>query len=159
MQPMSLARREAAASNQAMWDKRAARVVVTVLLIAALLAFCWAAWRTLMAFVFAIFFAYLLEAPVERLTPLVKGSRKAAVAAVYAIMLAGIALLIFLAAPRVMRESENFSKQMPQLTQQLASGQIAYSVGTKRGWSAETQQRVQEFLQSHRQQIITWTSS
>lgn len=129
-----------------------------MLLIAALLAFCWAAWRTLMAFVFAVFFAYLLEAPVERLTPVLKGSRKAAVAAVYAVMLAGIALLIFLAAPRVMRESQNFTQQLPQLTQQLASGQIAYSVGNKRGWSAETQQHVQHFLQSHREQIIAWTS-
>src|SRR5436305_9725623 len=155
---MSLARREAAASNQPMWDKRAARVVVTVLLIAALLGFCWAAWRTLMAFVFAIFFAYLLEAPVERLTPLLKGSRKLAVAAVYCIMLAGIALLVFLAAPRIMQESQSFTQQLPQLTQQLASGQIAYSVGSKRGWSAETERHVQQFLQSHRDQIISWTS-
>lgn len=137
-----------------MWDKRAARVVFTVLLIAALLAFCWAAWRTLMAFVFAIFFAYLLEAPVERLTPLLKGSRKAAVAAVYLIMLAGIALLMLLAAPRVMHEVQHFSQQLPQIEQKLSTGQIAYSVGNKRGWSYETEQKVQQFLESHSERIV-----
>src|SRR5579884_851848 len=138
-----------------MWDRRAARVLVTVLLIAALLAFCWAAWRTLMAFVFAIFFAYLLEAPVERLTPLLKGSRKAAVAAVYVMMLAGIALLLLLAAPRVVHEAQRFSQQLPQIEQKLASGQIAYSVGNQRGWSAETERKVQEFLASHSEKIVS----
>ena len=137
-----------------MWDKRAARVVLTVLLIAALLAFCWAAWRTLMAFVFGIFFAYLLEAPVERLMPLVKGSRKAAVAAVYLIMLGAIALLMLLAAPRVMHEVQHFSQQLPEIEQKLASGQIAYSVGNQRGWSAETERRLQQFLESHSEKIV-----
>lgn len=137
-----------------MWDKRAARVVVTVLSIAALLAFCWAAWRTLMAFVFGIFFAYLLEAPVERLMPLLKGSRKAAVAAVYLIMLGAIALLLLLAAPRVVHEVQHLSQQLPQIEQKLASGQIAYLVGDQRGWSAETERKVQEFLEAHSERIV-----
>ena len=51
-------------------DLRSVRVIVTILLFAVALSFLYAARQTLMAFLFAIFFAYLMDtavSPDERL--------------------------------------------------------------------------------------------
>lgn len=138
-----------------MFDRRAARVLFTAIAIGLMLLFVWAAWRTIIAFVFSIFFAYLLEAPVERLTPMLRGSRKTAIGVVYLLMLGIIAAVLTLAAPRIMREAQSLVAQMPQLTQKLSTGQIAYSVGSQRGWSHETQERLQQFLAAHQREIVT----
>jgi predicted PurR-regulated permease PerM len=58
-------------------------------------------------------------------------------------------------APRITREADNLISQIPQLTEKFASGQIAYSVGSSHGWSYETQQRIQHFLATHQQEILS----
>src|SRR5207302_1886577 len=70
------------------------------------LLFVYAARRTIIAFVFAIFFAYLLEAPVARVERWLRNSRGLAIAAVYLIALGIIALVLALAAPRIAQETQ-----------------------------------------------------
>jgi predicted PurR-regulated permease PerM len=49
------------------FDRKTAEVLLTALLFCVVLLFLYSAWRAIIAFLFAIFFAYLLEAPVARL--------------------------------------------------------------------------------------------
>jgi len=79
----------------ALIDTRTARVIATVLLFALGLGFLYVARRTLIAFLFAIFFAYLVDPLVSKLEIWVKG-RGRAIAIIYALILAGVVVLFFL---------------------------------------------------------------
>jgi predicted PurR-regulated permease PerM len=140
-------------------DTRAARVVVTVLLFAAALAFIYAARHTLVLFLFAIFFAYLLDPLVSRVEAWFKGSRGKAIAAVYLAIFGALAIALVLLGPRVARESSRLAQSLPALYEKVASGQIAWQIGSQRGWSAETEAKVQHFLASHRDEVLRWATS
>lgn len=135
-------------------DSRAARVLMTVIVFAIGCLFVYLAWRTLIAFLFAIFFAYLLEGPISYFEKLFKGSRAKAILAVYAIMCATLGVVLLIAAPRAMQEAQHLSQQLPGLSQKLSSGDIAFQLGNRRGWSYETSSRIQQFLQGHREQTV-----
>jgi len=135
------------------FDSRAFRVLLTAGVFALCLFFVYLAWRTIIAFIFAVFFAYLLEAPVEHFARWLHG-RGRAIAAVYVILFGGLAILALFTAPRATIEAERLSKQLPEISDKISNGQIAYQVGKKRGWSAETQQKVQQFMEKHRDQIV-----
>ena len=134
-------------------DKKTAQALFTTVVFALVLLFAYAAWRIILAFLFAIFFAYLFEAPVERLQKLLRGSRSAAIAVVYAIFIAVVGLLLALAAPSVAQEAQSLMQKAPQLASQISEGDIS-QFGTQRGWSEETNKRIQSFLTNHRGQII-----
>jgi predicted PurR-regulated permease PerM len=68
-------------------DSRTARVLVTVLLFALALGFLYVARVTLIAFLFAIFFAYLVSPLVNQLDRFLHG-RNRAIALIYACLLA-----------------------------------------------------------------------
>src|SRR5256885_17058840 len=110
-------------------DQRAARVLFTAILFGLGLLFVYAARHTIIAFVFAIFFAYLLEAPVARMERWLRNSRGLAIACVYLVVLASIALVLTLAAPRIAQETQRLVAQLPSLTENISSGQIVYQVG------------------------------
>ena len=74
-------------------DSRTARALVTVLLFALGLGFLYVARATLIAFLFAIFFAYLMSPMVNRLEKVLKG-RNRAIAAIYALLL--VLVVVFL---------------------------------------------------------------
>jgi predicted PurR-regulated permease PerM len=133
-------------------------VVVTVLLFAAALAFVYAARSTLVLFLFAIFFAYLLDPLVSRVESWVKGSRGKAIALVYLALFGGLAIVVVLLGPRVAREGTKLAQSLPALYEKVASGQIAWQIGSQRGWSYETQLRLQHFLVSHREQVLHWAT-
>ncbi len=139
-------------------DTRAVRVVVTVLLFTAVLAFIYAARHTLVLFLFAIFFAYLLDPLVSRVEAAFKGSRGKAIAAVYLAMFGALALVLALLGPRVAREGSRLAQSLPALYEKVASGQIAWQIGSQRGWSYETEVKVQHFLASHRDQVLHWAT-
>lgn len=138
-------------------DSRAARVVVTVLLFAAALAFIYGARHTIVAFVFAIFFAYLIDPLVTKTQKLVH-SRGKALLVVYLGLAIGLALLFLFVGPKLVREGTRLAHAFPELYEKLASGQIAMTIGNQRGWSYETQEKVQAFLQGHQQQILGWAT-
>ncbi len=138
------------------FDPRTGRVLLTILIVAAALAFVYAARRMLITFLFAIFFAYLIDPLVSYVQRWVKGSRGKAIAIVYAAVFAGIALFLLALGSRLWHEASHLGRQLPALYQKLASGQIAWTFGREHGWSEETTLKVQHWLAGHQQQIMAW---
>ena len=134
-------------------DSRTSRVIFTVLLFALGLGFLYAARQSLILFLFAIFFAYLMNPGVERLQKLVR-TRGRAIALIYLLLLTGLVLLVFFVGPRVTRQAARLGEAWPDLTKKVTSGQIAIDIGQQRGWSGTTQSRLQDLLKNHSQELV-----
>jgi predicted PurR-regulated permease PerM len=137
-------------------DSRTSRVLFTAFLFAVGLGFLYAARRTLILFLFAIFFAYLINPAVGRLEKLVR-SRVWAIAIIYFLLLVGLGVFGLLVGPRIARQSARLGAQLPGLMDQVGTGQfsgqigqLAERIGTEHGWSDATQKRIQDFLISRR---------
>jgi predicted PurR-regulated permease PerM len=135
------------------FDKRTAQALATILVFVLCLLFVYAAWRVIIAFLFAIFLAYLLEAPVSRLQKWTRGSRNISIAVVYLVGLAVLVLVLALMAPSVVDEAQKLMKASPQLAEQISNS--AKRVATQHGFSAEAQRRVLDFLNAHQADIIS----
>ncbi|HEU5414220.1 MAG TPA: AI-2E family transporter, partial [Candidatus Angelobacter sp.] len=98
-----------------LFDKRTAQALLTALVFMLVLLFLYSAWRAIIAFLFAIFFAYLLEAPVARLERWFRGSRSGAIAAVYVVFLAALVVLFVAVGPTVMDEANKLRHHAPEL--------------------------------------------
>ncbi len=140
----------------AVFDARTGRVLFTILVVAAALAFIYAARHMLIAFLFAIFFAYLIDPLVSRVQPWFKGSRGKAIAAVYVGFLVAVGIFLLLLGGRLWQEASHLAHQLPDLYQRFASGQIAWTFGEHYGWSRDTIATVQRWLADHQQQILAW---
>jgi predicted PurR-regulated permease PerM len=136
------------------FDKKTAKALFTALVFAVVLLFLYAAWRAILAFLFAIFFAYLLAAPVARFQRWFRGSRPAAIAVVYLILIGVLVLVLALLGPPVVQEAQKLAQQVPEWSNQITPEQIAQRLGTKQGWSQATVDRVDEFLSEHREDMI-----
>jgi len=135
-------------------DSRTARALVTVLLFALALGFLYVARATLMAFLFAIFFAYLMSPLVGNLEKVLRG-RGRAIAVIYALLLALVVLFFVVVGPKVTREGGRLGQSLPTLITQLSSGQIARQLGEEHGWSGATTELAQSFLVNHSGEITT----
>jgi predicted PurR-regulated permease PerM len=138
-----------------LFDKKTAQVLMTATLFALGALFLYAAWRVIIAFLFAIFLAYLLESPVSRLARLLRGSRSAAIAVIYLLMLTLIAVLLVRAVPAVMQEAGQLKQQAPMWAEQLGSGKIVQQVGAQHGWSEATVAHVRDLILEHQPEIIS----
>lgn len=136
------------------FDKKTAQILFTALIFALVLLFLYAAWRAILAFLFAIFFAYLLEAPVARFQRWFRGSRSAAIAVVYLIFIGILVLVFALLGPPVAQEAQKLAQQVPEWSNQITPEQIAQHLGIKQGWSQTTVDRVEQFLSDHREDMI-----
>ncbi len=94
-------------------DGRTARVLITVLLFALGLGFLYAARQTLIAFLFAIFFAYLMSPLVSSLEKLLHG-RGRAIAVIYLLLLGLVVLFFVSMGPRIGRESARLGSRCPR---------------------------------------------
>ena len=140
-------------------DTRTSRVLFTALLFAVGLGFLYAARRTLILFLFAIFFAYLINPAVGRLGKVVR-SRVWAITIIYLLLLLGLGVLGFLVGPRIARQSTRLEESLPGLMDKASTsqfsgqlGQLTARIGSEHGWSAETQKRIQTFLLSRRDDL------
>jgi len=133
-------------------DSRTARVIVTVLLFALALGFLYVARSTLIAFLFAIFFAYLMSPLVNHLERLLKGRGKA-IAVIYSALLALVVLFFVVVGPKVTHQGARLGQSLPTLLGQLKSGQLTNQLGIEHGWSANTTQFIQAYLVSHEDDI------
>jgi predicted PurR-regulated permease PerM len=133
-------------------DSRTARSLVTVLLFALGLGFLYVARATLIAFLFAIFFAYLMSPLVSRLEKVLRG-RERAIAVIYILLLVLVVVFFVLVGPKVTREGAKLGQSLPALLNQLSSGQIAEQLGAEHGWNEKSTQLVQAFLVSHSAEI------
>jgi predicted PurR-regulated permease PerM len=133
-------------------DSKTARAIVTVLLFALGLGFLYVARATLIAFLFAIFFAYLMSPLVGRLEKLLRG-RDRSIAVIYALLLALVVLFFVVVGPMVTREGSRLGKALPDLLAKLNSGDIATQIGAQHGWSKTSTDIAQQFLVSHSEEI------
>jgi predicted PurR-regulated permease PerM len=129
-------------------DARTARVIVTVLLFALGLGFLYVARATLIAFLFAIFFAYLMSPMVNRLEHLLKG-RVRAIAVIYALLIALVVVFFVIVGPKVTHEGTRIGKTLPDLMTQISSGQFATQLAQQHGWNQKTTELLDSFLASH----------
>lgn len=142
-----------------LWDRRTACALFTMLIFLAVGTFVYAAWKVIVAFIFAVLVAYLLDPIVtfvQHRSQLSKGRRSRAVLQVYVAIGVLVAVLIIFAGPRLVTEGRRLAGTLPVWMEQLTSGQIAWQIGTKRGWSHATQEHVQHWLADHRHEIIAW---
>jgi predicted PurR-regulated permease PerM len=133
-------------------DSRTARALITVLLFALALGFLYVARATLIAFLFAIFFAYLMSPMVSRLETVMHG-RERAIAVIYSLLLVMVVVFFVVVGPKVTREGAKLGQSLPILLNQLSSGQIAQQLGEEHGWNRKSTDLVQSFLVGHRDDI------
>jgi predicted PurR-regulated permease PerM len=134
-------------------DARTSRTLFTALLFAMALGFLYYVRHTLMAFLFAVFFAYLMDPAVSRLQRVLKG-RGRAVLVIYVVLLVLVGWLFFSAGPRILHQAARLGNTVPALLENLGSGQIAEDIGAQRGWSFATRKMVKTMLVNHREEIM-----
>jgi predicted PurR-regulated permease PerM len=132
-------------------DGRTARVLITVLLFALGLGFLYVARQTLIAFLFAVFFAYLMSPLVFSLERIFR-SRVLAIAVIYSLLLGLVVLFFVSMGPRIGRETARLGQSLPKLAQ-LSSGQIAEELGHDHGWNTRLVELTRDYLASHSNQI------
>jgi predicted PurR-regulated permease PerM len=72
---------------------------------------------------------------------------------VYSLLLILVGVFFAFVGPRIGREGAKFGQSIPALLEKLSSGEIARQVFRERGWSYKTEELVEEYLASHREQI------
>ena len=142
------------------FDARAARILTTICVFVAAAAFLYGVRDTLVLFLFAIFFAYLLQPLVSRIeaTRLARGSRGLAIAEAYVCLFVVLGGLGILFGPRLVRDTRLLLQSFPSLLDNLASGKIVWQVGSKHGWSYETQMQIARLMEAHRSEILAWVT-
>jgi predicted PurR-regulated permease PerM len=137
----------------ALIDGRTTRVLFTILLFALSLGFLYAARRSLIAFLFAVFFAYLVDPAVSRIQRWTKG-RGMAIAAIYSLIIIFLATFFFFVGPKIGRETQKLTQSMPSLLEKVSSGQIAEEIGVEHHLSAATSRQLSAFLAAHRDDLL-----
>ena len=140
-----------------LFDKKTAQALMTALVFALSLLFLYVAWRAIICFLFAIFFAYLLEAPVSRLQRILKGSRAGAIALVYLILIIGLGVAFSLVGEQVMQQGQKLTEQAPAWAEKVTSGSLLQQIGEKHGWSHATIDWVMDYLKKHQGEMLTTT--
>jgi predicted PurR-regulated permease PerM len=133
----------------ALIDTRTARSLITALLFALGLGFVYIARRTLIAFLFAIFFAYLMDPAVSRLQKWTR-SRGRAITIIYVVLALLVGTLVFFVGPKTAREARHLGESWPAVMDRVSSGDLAHDIGRQRGWSGETTQLLQRILSDPR---------
>jgi len=134
-------------------DARTIRVLITILLFVLVIGFLYFAHHTLVAFLFAIFFAYLIDPSVSHVAKLTR-SRGSAIAVMYLVLLILLATFFFFVGPRIGHETQRLIETLPGLLGKVSSGQIASDIGSQHGWSRATVQQAQSLLLGQRQTLI-----
>jgi predicted PurR-regulated permease PerM len=121
-----------------LFDRQTFAVLFTTLVVAAVLWMTWAARRTLLAFLFAVFFAYLLEPVVRAVQRSTGGRRLWAIAITYLALLVVLGAAIVAAAPRFAEQAPVLAQTIPAFAAQVSSGEIAQTIGRQHGWNYRT---------------------
>jgi predicted PurR-regulated permease PerM len=137
-------------------ERRTANILLTILFFGVVCAAVYSARRVILLFVFAMFFAYLIDPVVkflQRHSLFFRNLRGPAVVEVYLAFVILIALLVYTLAPGVARNTVKWMDGVPALLNGLSTGDIASDLKGKYGWSEEQEFRLRAFLASHREQI------
>ena len=132
-------------------DSRTSRVLFTALLFAVGFGFLYAARRTLILFLFAIFFAYLINPAVVRLEKLVRSRVWAITSFTFCFSLLW-RCSAFSSARGLPGKAPAWETRCPDLMDKAGTGQfsgqigqLAARIGNEHGWSDATQKRYSEF--------------
>jgi predicted PurR-regulated permease PerM len=134
-------------------DIRTARVLFTILLFTLTLGFLYVAHETLIAFLFAVFFAYLVDPGVSRIQKWTR-SRGWAIAAIYLLLIGLLITFFFIVGPRIGRQAQTLSASLPSLLDKVSSGQIAEQIGSEHHLSRTTTDQIKLFLVNHRGDML-----
>src|ERR1700687_456754 len=135
-------------------DVRTSRVLFTVLVFAAGLGFLYVARRTLIAFLFAVFFAYLVDPAVSRVQKWTK-SRGRSIALIYLLIVIFLGTFFFFVGPKIGREAQILSESLPDQLKNVSSGQIAEQLGAEHGLSKATRSELSKLLIAHREDLLS----
>src|SRR6266852_3591129 len=135
-------------------DGRTARVLFTVLVFAVGFGFLYVARRSLIVFLFAVFFAYLVDPAVSRVEKVTKG-RPSAIAVIYLLIVVLLGTFFFFVGPRIGHEAQKLTEALPALLERVGSGQIAEQIGAEHGLSVATRRELSNFLSSHRGDLLS----
>ncbi len=137
-------------------DVRTSRVLITILLFALVLGFLYVAHHTLIAFLFAVFFAYLVDPAVSRCEKWTR-SRGGAIAIIYILLLALLVTFFFFVGPQIGRQAQKLTTALPASPNKVTSSgisDITEKIGNQHGWSRNTINRLKEFLNQHQKDIV-----
>lgn len=135
-------------------DRRTLSILFTTLLFTGVIALIYAARRTVLVFLFALLFAYLLEPAVNRVQAWFGGSRTRATALTYVAILVVLGAAIAIAVPRLVQDGSRAATALPALVEQVGNGKIAWQLGSQHGWSYATEARVERLIADHRESIV-----
>ena len=137
-------------------DRRTSNIVLTVLLFAVLLAMVYLARRTIVIFIFAIEFAYLIEPFVEflqRHAPFCRNLKGPHIVTAYFAILIFLAIVAHGVAPGLSRHAGTLFHEAPKLVDELSTGEVAARLAGKYQWADEQELRLKDFLLHHREDI------
>jgi predicted PurR-regulated permease PerM len=134
-------------------DGRTTRILFTAALFAAGVGFLYVARRTLIAFMFAVFFAYLVDPGVSRVEKWTKG-RASAIALIYVLIVLLLGTFFFLVGPKIGHDTQRLTQSFPSLLERLSSGQLAEQFGVEHGLSVSTRRLLSDYLASHRDDLL-----
>jgi predicted PurR-regulated permease PerM len=132
----------------ALIDSRTTRILFTVLVFAVGFAFLYVARKTLIAFLFAVFFAYLVDPAVSRVEKWTR-SRAGAISVIYLLIVLALGTLFFFIGPRIGHEVQKLTESMPSLVERINSGQIVQDIGIEHGLTKNTRDQLSAFLRAH----------
>jgi predicted PurR-regulated permease PerM len=137
-------------------QRRTLDILLTTLFFGVVCAAIYSARRIILIFVFAIFFAYLIDPVVkflQRHSLFFKNLRRPAVVEVYLAFVILIAVAGYTFAPGMVRNTTKFLDSTPALLNSLSTGDIATQLRGKYGWSEEQEFRFRAFLARHKDNI------
>ena len=134
-------------------DTRTVRILFTALLFVLVLGFLYIAHHTLIAFLFAVLFAYLVDPAVSRIEKWVRG-RGRAIAVIYLLLAILLGTFFSFVGPRIGRQAQHLGESLPELLEKVGSGQIAEQIGAEHGWNQGTRQQLKSFLVNHRNDLL-----
>lgn len=137
-------------------DRRTIDILLTILLVACVLAIVYIARSVIVIFLFSILFAYLIDPFVrflQRHSLLFKNLRGPHVAEAYLTFLIAIVLVVHGLAPGLLAGTARKLKDAPVFVDRVYTGEIATDMGKKYEWSDARTLRLKAFLVQHQREI------
>src|SRR5579863_6191787 len=126
-------------------DVRTLRVLFTTLLFALAIGFLYVAHITLIAFLFAVFFAYLVDPAVSHIERWTR-SRGIAIGVIYLLLITLLLTFFFFVGPQLARQTHRFTETFPKFLDNGGYARVAAQIADEHGWNGATFKQIEQFL-------------